>query len=373
MSLTECLSALSLHDSAARLWLVIEALPIALIVVDRDGRIILANSESAKLFRYEEGALLGRGVDLLVPAESRPLHHLHVQRFFDAGVARKMGVGRRVQAEDGQGRTFPVEISVTPVETDEGPLAVAAIVDVADQRRIESELTTAQFVQRAMLPDPHPHFDGCDIFGVSKPAQLTGGDFFDFVALPDQRFAIAVGDASGHGFAAALVTAATRSYLRALARSEHSISKIVAIANHLLQRELTDGRFVTLFYAKLDPDHKRLQFTAAGHSAYLFSSQGELKQRLNSTGPALGWFEDSKFPSQTVEIERRDIMVVTTDGIEEAMDLDGELFGRGRVQDVVREHASACSSEIVQALFNAVRKFRVAQQDDATVVVVKFG
>lgn len=171
-------------DSEARLRMLIDAAPVAMLVVDRNGRIVLVNQQAAKTFGYEYGELLGRGIDLLVPESLRRLHHLQVESFFHASVPRVMGSGREVLARHQDGREFPVEIGLTPIETSDGPQAMAAIIDVTERRRVETESTLARLVQQAMLPQTQPKFDGCDIFGASKPADATGGDFFDFIPIP---------------------------------------------------------------------------------------------------------------------------------------------------------------------------------------------
>lgn len=362
----------NLNSSAAQLRLLIDAAPIALIVVDRTGRVVLANRQSSEIFGYEEAELLGRGVNLLVPESSRRLHHLQMESFFDAANPRSMGAGREVLAVDRTGREFPVEIGLTPVQTDLGVLAVAAIIDVTDRRRVETESTLARIVQQAMFPESQPVFPGCDLFGMSRPADATGGDFFDFMALPEQRMGVVIGDASGHGFAAALVTASARSYLRALSRTEKSLTQIMGITNQLLIHDLPEGRFVTLFYAVLDPRMSTVKYAGAGHSAYLFNRDGHFKQHLDSAGPAMGWFDAMEYPSTTINVESGDILLLTTDGIEEAMSANDELFGRERILEILREHAFEPAAEIVRALYTAVRKFRAQHRDDATAIVAKF-
>jgi len=359
-------------DSESRLRMLIDAAPIAMLVVDRNGRIVLVNRQAAKMFGYEEEELLGRGIDLFVPESSQRLHHLQVESFFQANVPRVMGSGREVLARDRSGREFPVEIGLTPIMTADGPQAVAAIIDITERRRIEMESTLARLVQQAMLPRTQPTFDGCDIFGTSKPADATGGDFFDYIPLSGKRLGIAIGDASGHGFAAALLTAAARSYLRAVSRIEHSLSEVLTMANKLLVDDVAEGRFVTLFYAVIEFDSSLLKYAGAGHSGYLFNSDGDLKQSLDSTGPALGWLPAAEFPTVTTHTEPGDILLLLTDGIEESMSAHDELFGRQRVFEVVKEHYHESAADIIRALLNAARAFRMQQLDDATAIAVKF-
>ena len=360
------------NDFSVHLRMIIDAMPVGMLVVDHTGRIVLVNQQAAKTFGYEERELLGRGVDLLVPESSRSLHHLQVGSFFQANVPRVMGTGLEVLAKHRDGHEFPVEIGLNPIKTADGPQVVAVVIDITEGRRIETELTLARLVQQAMLPRTQPQFDGCDIFGISKPADATGGDFFDFIPLSGERLGIAIGDASGHGFAAALLTVAARSYLRAMSRINDSISEVLSMTNKLLVDDALDQRFVTLLYAIFEPDSSLLKYAGAGHSGYLFSSDGILKQSLDSTGPALGWFPTAKFPTVTIRIEPGDILLLLTDGIEESISVEQELFGRQRVFEVVKDHCQEPAGEIIRALLDAARKFRAQQLDDTTGIAVRF-
>ncbi len=144
--------------------------------------------------------------------------------------------------------------------------------------------------------------------------------------------------------------------------------------NRLLIEDLSDGRFVTLFYAILDPGKSLLSCSGAGHASYVLGSTGALKQKLEGTGPPLGWFVNADYPAVTISIARGDILLMLTDGIEEALSPSGELFGRDRVIKVVMQHSTETSAQIVRALHEAVHEFRSEhkQHDDATVIVVKF-
>ncbi len=361
-------------NTEARLRLLIDAAPVAMIVVDQKGQIVFANRQVAKTFGYEARELLGRDVELLIPESARKSHRSLMETFFDSGVARVMGVGREVHAVDRRGREFPVEIGLTPIENAARPQVMAAIIDITERKRIERESTLARIVQTAMLPQSSPEFDGCDIAGASEPADATGGDFFDYICLSGDRLGVVIGDASGHGFAAALITAAARSYLRAFSSIEYDLSRTLATTNRLLIEDVSEGRFVTLFYAMIDPKRATITYAGAGHAGYLIGRSGSLKKRLESTGPPLGWFPEAEYPSVPVSIEGGDILVLLTDGIEEALSAASETFGRDRVIGIVKEHSAQPASNIVRAVLDGVRRFRAEcqQSDDVTAIVVKF-
>lgn len=353
--------------------LLIDAAPVAMLVVNRHGRITVANSRAVETFGYPVGSLIGMSVDDLVPEGLRAGHGRMVDNFFMAMVPRVMGVGRDVIAVDAQGHEFPVEIGLSPVQTPDGPIVVAAIVNITERKRRDKESTLARIVQEAMLPDIPTDLPGIELAARSDPADATGGDFYDLHRLPDGQLEIIIGDASGHGFAAALVTVAARSYLRALGRLESDVGRILKKANLLLIEDVLESRFVTLLFAIYDPQRKTLTYSGAGHLGYLLKPDGELQCLLDQNGPPLGWFVDSEYPVTTLPLQPGNLVVLLTDGIEEAMNPDGIQFGRQRVLDLLRRERAAPVSQIVQSLHAAVHEYCGPSRptDDTTVIVAR--
>lgn len=359
-------------NSARYMLMLIDAAPVAMLVVGRDGAIKVANRLASETFRYTADQLVNMNIDDLVPPRYRAGHHRHVEAFFQDSVPRVMGADHEVQAIDSVGRQFPVEIGLSPVKLPDGStIVVTAIVDITERRNREKESTLARLVQQAMLPQIPTNLPGLELAARSDPADATGGDFYDFHRLPGQRLEIVVGDASGHGFAAALVTATARSYLRALCGIESDLGIILERANALLIEDLLDGRFVTLLFAVYNPADRILSYTGAGHLGYLLKPNGELQCLLNQVGSPLGWFADAKYPVTNLALEPGNLLVFLTDGIEEAISPKGELFGRKRVLELLqREHARPVE-EIVNELHEAVYEFCSPgkRTDDATVIV----
>lgn len=353
--------------------LLIDAAPIAMLVADHFGQIQVANRQAAALFGYAAEQLVGMNVEALVPDAYRRTHRQHVDSFFQALVPRVMGVGREVLGVDASGREFPVEIGLSPVETPEGPLVVAAIVDITERKRRDKESTLARLVQEAMLPQIPETLPGLELAARADPADATGGDFYDLLAFPDGRIGIVIGDASGHGFAAALVTATARSYLRALARTESDLGRILKMTNSLLIDDVLDSRFVTLLLIAIDPAHQSLNYAGAGHIGYVLGRDGGLRCQLDNNGPPLGWFTDSEYPVTTVPLEHGDLVVLLTDGIEEAMSPQGDQFGRQRVLDLLRHISRQPVAHIVARLHAAVQEFHAGDEphDDATALIAR--
>lgn len=353
---------------------VLDAAPIAMLIVDQQSRIVFSNKQASATFGYSAEELQGTQVDRLIPARMRDGHHRLVSQFFSSPNHRVMGVGREVTGVDSQGRELLLEIGLTPLQTGSRTLAIAAVIDITERRRRETESTLARVVQSAMLPTEAPAFPGVEFAASSEPADAAGGDFYDYIPLSGGRLAVVIGDASGHGFAAALVTVAARSYLRACSSVEGDVSRILSQVNSLLLRDGLEGRFVTLFYASIDPHDQRVTFAGAGHTGYLLAANGDLKQTLASTGPPLGWFPEAVYPCEQRDVQPGDILLLLTDGIEEAMSPSGEQFGKERLLKFLKEHVQRSSAEIARRLHLAVHEFQgtAGQHDDATVVVGKF-
>jgi serine phosphatase RsbU (regulator of sigma subunit)/DNA-binding NarL/FixJ family response regulator len=237
----------------------------------------------------------------------------------------------------------------------------------------ERELSLARAIQQRRLPKAAPALAGFDIGGASHPAQETGGDYLDFIPLPDGSLGIAVGDASGHGIGAALLMAETRAYVRALTRADTNIGKVLSRVNRHVAEDIGDD-FVTLVFARLDPRTRSLVYSSAGHwPGYVLDSRGEVKKLLHSTGIPLGLDPMATFPDgAALTLEPGDLVLLLTDGIVEAFASDGPLFGMERALECVRVHRGATSSEIVAALFDEVRAFsHHLQSDDMTAVVIQ--
>jgi sigma-B regulation protein RsbU (phosphoserine phosphatase) len=236
------------------------------------------------------------------------------------------------------------------------------------------ELRMAREIQQGLFPAP-PRLAGFDVGGASYPAAATGGDYFDFIPLPDGSLGIAVGDVSGHGFGPALLMSATHAYLRALARTHADVSAILTQLNRLLAEDTGGEHFVTLLLARLDPRARTLTYASAGHpTGYVVGPGGAVRRRLESTGIPLGVLADADFPAgDAVTLEPGDAALFLTDGLLEARSPDGGDFTAQAVLDLLRVYRGCPSRQIVDNLYHAARAFAQnrPQDDDITAVVIK--
>ena len=244
-----------------------------------------------------------------------------------------------------------------------------------ESARLREEIRLAREVQQRLFPAASLPLAGLDVGGASYPAEATGGDYFDYIPMPDGAVAIVIGDVSGHGFGPALLMAETRAYVRAFMMTRTDVGEIVALVNQALVRDELDDRFTTLIMVRLDEVSRSLVYTSAGHTTgYVLNRGGEVTTMLTSTGLPLGILADATFPAAPpVELHPGDTVLLLTDGIVEAHLSDGTLFGVHQTLEVVRQNRHRTAHEIVDRLYQEVRAFcrDGAQLDDMTAVVVK--
>lgn len=285
-------------------------------------------------------------------------------------------VGESVGADiHWEGRIFHAQIEPNRTNTDEIIGAMGFAVDVTERRHIEQEFGLARRIQQSLLPEAPPQIPGWDIAGLSRPADATGGDFFDYLDVGENRLTVSVGDVSGHGLGPAILAASAHSYLHALTSTLSDQQEIMLALNRLLIADTPDDQFITMMYVSIDLVANLLHYNGSGHPPLLvFDANGNLKHELASVDPPLGWFDDLKFePIPPIQIESGDLIVILTDGILEAMDVDHRAFGQDRVVDVVQGSLADSSMSIAGAIYAAAREFssHASAKDDMTLVVIK--
>jgi len=245
----------------------------------------------------------------------------------------------------------------------------------AEETRRRVEMDLARQVQQRLFPTGHFPAAGFDVGGASYSADAMGGDYYDFIPMPDGRVGIVIGDVCGHGLAAALLMAETRALLWALSRAHNDVGTILSSVNRMLHQDTGGERFVTLFFACLDPALNSFTYASGGHpSGYVLNRAGEIVEWLDSTGPALGILPEADFKvRQGHPLQPGEMIFLLTDGIEEACDSRGDLFGNRRPLDVIREYRTDHQQVIIKTLYESVRLFSesTVQEDDMTSVLIR--
>lgn len=249
----------------------------------------------------------------------------------------------------------------------------AFVADISEQKKA---LRLAEEVQKSLMPDSTPHIPGLDVAGHTLSSAEVGGDYYDFIPGED-GLNVVVGDISGHGVDAALLMTTARALLRMRATSPGSPRRLVSEMNRQLSADLDgSGRFLTLFLVRFSPERDRVTWVRAGHDpALVYCPHCEAFTDLGGSGLPLGIDSDTRFEQNQTELLPGQIIAIGTDGIWEAASPSGEMFGKERFRDVIRNHADLGSKQIVDAVFRAVLRFSgdVRVRDDVTLVVVKNG
>jgi sigma-B regulation protein RsbU (phosphoserine phosphatase) len=261
-------------------------------------------------------------------------------------------------------------------------LSVHAAIAVENARLLEQErqkiamekdLQAAREVQMTLIPKKVPDLPGYGFAAVTIPAREVGGDLYDFTAKEPGQLAVCLGDVSGKGLAASLLMANVQATLRDQAFTTAPASECVRRSNRLLFQNTGNEKFVTLFYALLDPADGSLTCCNAGHEQpFLIRSGGETS-RLTAGGTVLGIMEDYPYAQETVTLERGDLLLIFSDGVSEAMNPSGEQLGEGPILSVLKEHHEGDPEELKDALIATVREHAAGatQADDITIVVLK--
>jgi sigma-B regulation protein RsbU (phosphoserine phosphatase) len=246
---------------------------------------------------------------------------------------------------------------------------------VERERRLEREILMARDVQRAMIPESAPHIKGFEIAARLEPALNLSGDFYDYIPLSDKRLGLMIGDVSGKGIRAAMGMAAARSILRSVARRGGGPSRIVRDANMRLYRDLGRQLLVTLVYGVLDAETKTLQYCNAGHNSPLLVRASGKWRALKSGGLLLGVFDKQQYKSETLHLEKGDVLFFYTDGLVEAHTPypNRQEFGESRILDFVLNNRHLRAPAIIDGAIKQIKEFTTGahQHDDLALVVIK--
>jgi len=253
------------------------------------------------------------------------------------------------------------------------------VQQLKERMAMKQAMNLAMEVQQNLLPREIPQIQGLDIAARSIYCDETGGDLYDFLELNHRKadcIGIAVGDVSGHGIPAALLMATVRAFLKSRVTQPGSTAEVISDVNRLITHDTGEtGQFMTLFYASIDSGEKELRWVRAGHDpAVLYDPITDTFSELSGRGMAIGVNESYVYrEGGIVNLSGGKIILIGTDGLWEASNEAGEMFGKNRLQTIIRQNASISADEILDAIIQAVQNFRASakQDDDITLVVIK--
>jgi len=372
----------ALRESEQRHRLLWENSTDAVVLMDAEGRIQFANPVVEEIFGYKSTELIGQEFATLLAERVRPEYLEWSQTYLQPLDVRSKRQPTETVGRHKGGGDILIDVGFNHLELHGSSYLAAFIRDITERKRAEQELReneeqfrVAREIQQHLFPKASPAVPGFDIAGISHAAEATGGDYFDYLTMLQDRIGVAVGDVTGHGIGPALLMAETRAYLRILALNREDVGEILTRANRVLAEDVGYERFVTMLLVSLDPLKRALIYGSAGHPAgYLLDASGRVKRELKRTGIPLGIKPDTVYPQGTeIPLESGDMVALLTDGIDEAMSPDQSIFGIERALEIMRANAGKSAREIVDALFAGVREFshNTPQLDDATAVMIR--
>lgn len=304
-----------------------------------------------------------------------PLNFVHYVESAEAkGDDRRIGVLYLDSRERG---TLVSETTRTALETLAGEASVAIenarlYREKLEKARMEQEMRIAAEIQQALLPKPRASLRFVEVAAASLPCRSIGGDFFDFLDEPGSEFGFTLGDVSGKGPPAALMSALMQGMFAAQAYAPDGPSIAVTNINKALCRRGLEARFVTLMFGILS-EAGQLTYCNAGHNPPIVTGKAGVR-RLETGGPVIGLLEFAPFMQGVVTLDPGDVLVIFSDGVSEAMNAAGDEFGDDRLLEVVAAGQGESMHDMVERVFAAVRAFTVGapQSDDITVMAIRY-
>ncbi len=247
-----------------------------------------------------------------------------------------------------------------------------------ERQRLQKSMDIAMEVQQNLLPSQAPQIDGLDIAGTSIYCEETGGDYYDYFITGENsqtKICVVVGDVADHGIPSALLMTTARAFLRQRTARSGELDEVVSDVNLQLTQDVEEsGRFMTLFICEIDRAKQIIQWVNAGHDpAIIYDRSREVFEELTGNALPLGVSMTAAYQKLDKKIAPGQIIMMGTDGIWEAQSPTGEMFGKDRFKDIIRQNAGQPSKEIIQKVIKAVDSFchPLAKTDDTTLVVTK--
>ena len=247
----------------------------------------------------------------------------------------------------------------------------ASVAD-SELKTTERQLDIARQISESLLPANPPAVAGWDVAGFSKSSEAVGGDYFDYVQLPDQSWLVLIADVSGHDLGAALLTADARSYLKALAETQDDLRFLSTKLNSLVGRSARQRRFITAFLVRLHAHDPRFSYVDAGHTGFIIESDGQVRS-LSQQNVPLGIADDIAEPPGQSELADDETLVLVTDGIVETLNPQGQQFGMQRLATAICRSAGDGSVNAVEHVRQDVTEWAGGRRpaDDQTLVVLR--
>jgi serine phosphatase RsbU (regulator of sigma subunit) len=241
-----------------------------------------------------------------------------------------------------------------------------------EKERLERQVQIAAEVQRRMMPSRPPKVPGLDIAALYVPCFELGGDFYDFIPLGDHSVGITVADVVGKGLPASLLMASVRAAMRAQADNVYDLDEIISRVNKSMSLDMRANEFITLWYGVLDYKNRQLTYCSAGHEPAILVRGGQMRD-LGAGGMVVGVDPEQKYDKEVVQLQKGDVLYIYTDGVPDAMNYNGDKFGKARMRECLMSHLGDPAEQICRQMLWETRRFVGLNRrtDDTTMVVVK--
>jgi sigma-B regulation protein RsbU (phosphoserine phosphatase) len=243
-----------------------------------------------------------------------------------------------------------------------------------ERRRLESELELSQIVQRALLPQQMPNISGVELAAFSRPSEIIGGDYFDFFRFRDGAHGLVIADVSGHGVSAGMLMSSLQTALQTMAPDTEVPAEILERINRFYIHNIHFTTFVTVFLARFDPATGVLTYINAGHNPPVIHRKGTGDLHwLTRTAPAIGLAEDFHPITESITLGQGDTLLLYTDGVTEALNMEMEQFGHERLASLFAQNVTRRVPDLLQVVRQTVNEFsnHAPMADDVTLIALK--
>jgi sigma-B regulation protein RsbU (phosphoserine phosphatase) len=312
------------------------------------------------------------------------LERLNTELLLPLGVKNQLSGFISLGAKQSEAPYSPTDLKLlqsvatqTGLALENSHLTAAIANEVAQRERLNREVEIAREVQQRLFPQKLPPIAGLDYCGACRPALGVGGDYYDFLLLPNDVFGIAIGDVSGKGIAAALLMASLQASLRGQAiRGTGDLAGVISSVNRLVYDASAENRYATFFYAQYEPQTRRLTYVNAGHNPpmVLRKKDGDWQiARLEEGGAVVGLLPNFPYSQAMFDMEPGDVLLAFTDGISEAMNPNEEEWGEENLVEVAKECDGLAAADTISVIVEAADRFAAGakQHDDMTLMVVR--
>jgi sigma-B regulation protein RsbU (phosphoserine phosphatase) len=362
-----------LRKSEEKFRRIVETAAEGFILIDEHHVIADVNNAFCRMVGYSREKLIGKSPMDFATDQFKQFMHYNRETLLSREYREWEGT---MLTKDG--RQVPILLHGNTLRDDHGQL-IGNMAFITDMTAHKKALTLAAEVQKSLLPQEQPVVKGLDIAGRNVSCEEIGGDYYDFFWREESKqgpFSIVVGDISGHGVESALLMTTARAFLRMRASQPGTLSEVITAMNHHLALDvLQTGRFMTLFFVTIDLEQKRISWVRAGHDpAFFYDPVRDEFEELKGDGIALGVTDDFTYrENQKDGLRNGQIIAIGTDGIWEAFNREGEMFGKDRFRAIIRRKARESAGDILSAVYDELNQFTLGKKsaDDITLAVIK--